>query len=96
MTKRSSFVIPPDRAGAAAIVDMLDRSPKLMIQSSPPCADLLPDGCMELQIQGNIAVKPPPIRLLALCTAMHESSAGLGLPNLMTGTTMLHRTIPAD
>jgi hypothetical protein len=77
MTKRSSFVIPPDLAGAAAIVDILDRSPKLLMQSLSPCADLLPDGYMELQIQGNIAVKALPIRLLALCTAMHQGSMHL-------------------
>jgi hypothetical protein len=31
---------------------------------------------MELQIQGNIAVKAHPIRLLALCTAVHEGFTG--------------------
>jgi hypothetical protein len=35
MTKRSSFVIPPDLADVAAIVDMLDRSPQLLMQARP-------------------------------------------------------------
>jgi hypothetical protein len=96
MTKRSSFVIPPDLAGVAVIVDMLDRSPKLLMQSLPPCADLLPDGCMELQIQGNIAVKPPPIRLLALCTVVHEDARRILAVDCASGRVMLHRTIEVD
>jgi hypothetical protein len=66
------------------------------MQSSPPCADLLPDGCMELQIQGNIAVKAPPIRLLALCTAVHEGPVGFGCRIAGAGMIVLHRTMRAD
>jgi hypothetical protein len=35
MTKRSSFVMPPDLVDVAVIVDILDRSPKSLMQSSP-------------------------------------------------------------
>jgi hypothetical protein len=71
MTKRSSFVIPPDLTDVAAIVDMLDRSPQLLMQKLASMCRSSPDGCMGLQTQGNIAVKTLPIRLLALCTVAH-------------------------
>jgi hypothetical protein len=76
MTKRSSFVIPPDLAGAAVIVDILNRSPKLIDAKLAPMRRSFAGRCTELQIQGNIAVKAPPIRLLALCTAVHEGFTG--------------------
>ena len=37
MTKRSSFVIPPALGDVAVIVDILDRSPKMLMQSAPHC-----------------------------------------------------------
>jgi len=40
------------------------------MQVSLRCADLLSDGGMELQLQGNIAVKGHPIRLSARCTVL--------------------------
>src|SRR3954462_7895316 len=79
MTKRSSFVIPPDLADVAAIVDMLDRSPQLLMQSLPPCADLRRTAAWSFNLQGNIAVKALPIRLLALCTVVREGSLRFGL-----------------
>src|SRR3954465_6661985 len=72
MTKRSSFVIPPDLADVAAIVDMLDPSPQMFDAKLVPMRRSSPDGCMELSLQGNIAVKALPIRLLALCTAARQ------------------------
>src|SRR5260370_37102255 len=64
MTKRSSFVMPPVLAGVATMVDILDRSRESLMQTSSPCAGL---GRIEswASVQGNIAVKPLPIRLLA-------------------------------
>jgi hypothetical protein len=72
MTKRSSFVIPPDLADVAAIVDMLDRSPQLLMQSPSPCADLRRTDAWSFNLQGNIAVKVHPIRLLALCRKVQD------------------------
>src|SRR5258708_22401755 len=65
MTKRSSFVMPPVLACVAAIVDILDRSPKLM-QSRAELGRIKPWA----SLHGNIAPKPLPIRLLALGAAM--------------------------
>src|SRR5204863_6179399 len=79
MTKRSSLVMPPDRICVAANVDILDHSPKSLMRSPPPrCADLLPGGCMEPCMQGNIVVKHRPIRLSALCTTMSGDALGDG------------------
>ena len=40
MTKRSSFVIPPVLVDVAAIVDILIRSPRSLMQSAPHPAEL--------------------------------------------------------
>src|SRR6202035_3083002 len=77
MTKRSSLVMPPVLTSVAAIVDILDRSPKSLLQCSPPCAgpgQIGPRG----YVDGNIAVKPRPIRLLARRArrCMHASRSG--------------------
>jgi hypothetical protein len=46
-------------------VDIFDRSPKSLMQSSPGTPNLV--GLkLRASFHGNIAVKPPPIRLLAL------------------------------
>jgi hypothetical protein len=62
MTKRSSFVIPAALPDVAVIVD-ISTLPKIDAKSA--LAEL---GRIELWAsnQGNIGVKPPPIRLLAL------------------------------
>src|SRR5882724_5562843 len=67
MTKRSSFVIPPVRADVAVIVDIVIAPPKFI---DATLAD--EPGRIKLWAsqQGNIPVKPAPIRLLALCTAV--------------------------
>jgi hypothetical protein len=47
---------------------------------------------MELQLQGNIAVKALPIRLLALCTVVREGSVRLW-PSIADGAhAALHNT----
>jgi hypothetical protein len=47
---------------------------------------------MELQLQGNIAVKALPIRLLALCTVVREGSVRLW-PSIADGAHVaLHNT----
>jgi hypothetical protein len=90
MTKRSSFVMPPVLTSVAANVDILDRSPKSLMQSSPDAPNW---AGLKLQasVHGNIAVKPPPIRLLALCTAMPRSPR-FDLPENASGTGVLRRT----
>src|ERR1700674_4705936 len=74
MTKRSSFVMPPVLVSVAATVDIFDRSQKSLMQYSSPCAGLGQLGPWA-SFQGNIAVKPLPIRLLALHTAMSAHAA---------------------
>src|ERR1700732_1361595 len=91
MTKRSSFVMPPVLACVAAIVDILDRSPKSLLQSSPPCAEpgqMGPRGC----VHGNIAVKPHPIRLLARRAEPSACAAHAGVPDHLRAFALLRRT----
>ena len=66
MTKRSSFVIPPALRGCRSHCGHFRSLPK-SVDASPPVAEL---GWIELWAspQGNIPVKPAPIRLSALCT----------------------------
>src|SRR5882672_7383296 len=74
MTKRSSFVMPPVLVSVAAIVDIVDRSPKSLMQYSSPCTGLGQLGPWD-SFQGNIAAKALPIRLLALYAAMSADAA---------------------
>src|SRR3979490_3304738 len=71
MTKRSSFVIPPVRVDVAVSVD-ISIAPQESLMQSPPRAEL---GRIEqwASLYGNIAVKPAPIRLSALCTTAPEA-----------------------
>jgi hypothetical protein len=82
--------MPPVLTSVAANVDILDRSPKSLMQSSPDAPNW---AGLKLQasVHGNIAVKPPPIRLLALCTAMPRSPR-FDLPENASGTGVLRRT----
>src|SRR6266496_4015607 len=70
MTKRSSFVIPPDRVEVAVIVDIWIAPPGFI--DGQACSSAEP-GSIALWAwpQGNIGVKPAPIRLSALCTGRH-------------------------
>jgi hypothetical protein len=72
MTKRSSFVIPPVRVDVAVSVD-ISIAPQESLMQSPPRAEL---GRIEqwASLYGNIAVKPVPIRLSALCTALLKAA----------------------
>src|SRR3954453_8173128 len=75
MTKRSSFVIPPVLADVAVIVDILDRSPRMVdAKRAPPPTRAGP--AFRASHQGNIGVKPRPIRLLAFLTGKLRPRAG--------------------
>src|SRR5258708_27538142 len=105
MTKRSSFVIPLDGTTVAANVDILDRSPKSLMQS---CFDtpIFAGWMHEASIQGNIAVKHRPIRLLALCTAVVECDGavidhacppiGIAVHNMGELTALTRGSLPTD
>src|ERR1700676_4415323 len=71
MTKRSSFVMPPDLVDVAVIGNFWI-PPRIIKAKLAPCAEL---GRIKpwASLHGNIAAKPLPIRLLALCAAMSGS-----------------------
>jgi hypothetical protein len=75
MTNFSSLDMPFARADVvAAIVDILDRSPESLMQSlshAPDLAGLIHGGLL----YGNIAVKPPPIRLSAFATGLESRAS---------------------
>src|SRR6185312_6509711 len=82
MTKRSSFVIPAALPGAAVIVD-ISTLPKIdaKIDAKSALAEL--GRISWASPQGNIAVKAPPIRLLALCTAFAAVATGFARDPLL-------------
>jgi hypothetical protein len=82
--------MPPVLTSVAANVDILYRSPKSLMQRSPDAPNW---AGLKLQasVHGNIAVNPPPIRLLALCAVCRKVRTSNN-PDQAIGTGILQRT----
>ena len=87
MTKRSSFVMPAALPEVAVIVD-ISALPKIDAKSA--LAEL--GRISWASPQGNIAVKAPPIRLLALCTVFAAFWGRLRTGSIAERAGLLQRT----